>query len=190
MTRIITTKTRLLKIIQEKSVLRDGTYRLSSGNDTNIFFDMKTTMMSPEGANLIASLLLEYLKDEDIQGIGGIVVGAVPIVSVVCAMSFGTTRPLDGFFVRNDAKGHGTNRLIDGNIHRGMRAILVDDVTTTGSSVLRAARVARDSGCIIHKVISIVDRCQGATQALKDEGISLISIFSLTDFDSSIQEIK
>ncbi|MGH7070924.1 MAG: orotate phosphoribosyltransferase [Acetobacteraceae bacterium] len=125
------------------------------------------------------------LKDEDVQGIGGMVMGAVPIVSVVCAKSFGTTRPLGGFFVRKEAKGHGTNRLIDGNIHRGMRVILVDDVTTTGSSVLRAVRAARDSGCIVHKVISVVDRCQGAGQALEDEGVPLISIFSLADFDSS-----
>lgn len=155
-------------------MLRGGTYRLSSGKDTNVFFDMKTTMLDPEGANLIATLLLECLKDEDVQGIGGMVMGAVPIVSVVCAKSFGTTRPLGGFFVRKEAKGHGTNRLIDGNIHRGMRVILVDDVTTTGSSVLRAVRAARDSGCIVHKVISVVDRCQGAGQALEDEGVPLI----------------
>lgn len=178
-------KHRLFEIIQQKSVLRGGTYRLSSGKETNVFFDMKTTMLDPEGANLIASLLLEYLKDEDVQGIGGMVMGAVPIVSVVCAKSFCTSRPVGGFFVRKEAKGHGTNKLIDGNIPRGMRVILIDDVTTTGSSVLGAVRAARDSGCRVDKVISVLDRCQGAKQALRDEGISLVSIFSLNDFDPS-----
>lgn len=170
---------RLREIIARES-FRQGSFRLSSGKLSRFFFDMKKTMLHPEGANLIADAILDKLED-DVDGIGGLVMGAVPIVAVVCAKSY-QRRPIKAFFVRKEAKDHGTGEQIDGYAEKGTRVVLVDDVTTTGGSVLMAVKAARQRGCAVDTVITVVDRCEGAEAALDAEGIRLIPLFKRTDF--------
>lgn len=174
---------RLLDIIKEKSLLKGREFVLSSGRSSNYYFIMKTTTMDPEGSNLVADLILEHLKNKEIEAIGGVVMGAVPIVSVVCAKSFGLDQHVSGFFVRNEAKGHGTKEMVDGRLEAGMKVVVVDDVTTTGSSVLKAVEAAREAGCTVDTVITIVDREEGAVETLKEAGITLVSLFTRIDFD-------
>src|SRR3546814_11554642 len=101
---------------------------------------MKKSMLDPEGANLIADLILDHLAQDKVEYIGGLVMGSVPIVSVVCAKShFPPHHPLRAFFVRKEAKQHGTQKLIDGHLEDYSNVVLFDDVTTTGGSEIGRA---------------------------------------------------
>jgi orotate phosphoribosyltransferase len=111
------------------------------------------------------------------------VMGAVPIVSVVSARSYYTDHRIPAFFVRKELKGHGTNKLIEGYLKPGTKVMFVDDVTTTGGSVMRAIQAARNIGCHVDKVITVVDRLEGAKENLAREGIELIPLFTRRDFE-------
>lgn len=173
---------RLLGIIKEKSLLEGKDFLLASGQSSSYFFDMKKTMMDPEGSNLIASAILELLEGDTVDAIGGQEVGAIPIVSVVCAKSFLAGNPVPAFFVRKKAKGHGTDKLIDGNLESGMHVVLVEDVTTTGGSVMNAVNAVRGANCTVDKIITVVDRQAGAAENLKKHGLALVSLYSSSDF--------
>ena len=174
---------RLRVIIDDKSLLKGG-FKLSSGQQTDYFFNMKMTMLDPEGSNLIADAILDLLQDEQNLGsLGGMALGAVPIVAVVCSKSHLRGAPVQVFFVRNDPKQHGTRQQIEGYITQGSRVILVDDVTTTGGSVMKAVRAARDVGCKVDTVITVVDRLEGAKENLAKEGIRLVPLYTRRDFE-------
>src|SRR5512143_3965958 len=129
-----TARQRLRNIIRARSLLTGGAFTLASGRESSIFFDMKRTMFDPEGANLIAEAVLDRIGETPVEAVGGLVIGAVPIIAVVCAKSLERSRPLQGFFVRKETKHHGTAKLIDGNLSRGARVAILEDVTTTGGS--------------------------------------------------------
>ncbi|MGA7262532.1 MAG: hypothetical protein WBX30_16775, partial [Stellaceae bacterium] len=118
---------RLIGIIRQQSLLHNRDFVLASGRSSNFFFDMKRTMFDPEGAALLADLLFEAIKAEDVEYIGGLETGAIPIVTAVCARSW-PEKPLKGFFVRKENKGHGTDQRIDGLLQRGSKVILFEDV--------------------------------------------------------------
>jgi orotate phosphoribosyltransferase len=105
---------RLHQLIATRSLRKDREFTLSSGRTSNYFFDIKKTVLHPEGGNLIADAVLQRLQGEDVQAIGGLVQGAVPIVSIVSAKSFQTGQHILGFFVRKEPKGYGTNQVIEG----------------------------------------------------------------------------
>lgn len=176
-------RARLREIIAEKS-FREGEFTLSSGKKSDVFFNMKPTMLDPEGLNLMADQVLEKLEGHDAEYIGGLLVGAAPVLLSVVQKSFRTRRELKGFWVRNERKAHGMQQKIDGDPKKGDRIIVVDDVTTTGGSVLKAVDAMRERGCIVVCVLTIVDRCEGAVESLKEQGCDLISIFDRYDFTS------
>lgn len=175
-------KRRLLEIIKRRSLLTEGgPFKLASGAMSDYYLDIKPTAFDPEGAALIGEIIVEMLADEPgAEAIGGLELGAVPIVAAVCAHSFGV-RPINGFVVRKENKGHGTDKKIDGNFKDGSRVVLVEDVTTKGGSVMQAVRAVRARGATVDTVITIVDRLEGATDALKQEGIRLRPIFTTRD---------
>jgi len=179
-------KARLVRIIAERSLMRQVDLALAAGGRTNFYFDMKPTAFHPEGAGLIAELIVEALAGEDVDLVGGLEMGAVPIVACVCQRSQ-QSRPIAGFFVRKEAKDHGTRRLIEGlprdQSIAGKRAVLIEDVTTTGSSVLAAVRAAREAGCEVRKVITVVDRLEGAADNLRRHGIELVALATAEDFE-------
>ena len=172
---------RLLALIRDKSLLKQGDFQLASGRSSNYFFDMKKTVFDPEGAALVADLLFEQIRGEDVDCIGGLETGAIPIVAALCQRSW-PEKPIKGFFVRKTGKGHGTDRLIDGYCEKGARAILFEDVTTTGASVMQAAKEARAAGCAIVKIVTIVDRLEGAHQNLAAQGLRFEALFTRADF--------
>jgi orotate phosphoribosyltransferase len=175
-------RARLWDLINTKSLQR-GDFVLSSGEKSKYFFDMKATMLDPEGANLIAQMILEEPEVAQASAIGGLEMGAVPLVSVVCALSFATNKPIPAFFVRKKQKEHGTKALIEGNLKNGQHVVLVDDVTTFGNSVFKAIDAVRERGCDVNAVITVVDRMQGAEAKLAKEGIRLIPLFTRRDFE-------
>jgi orotate phosphoribosyltransferase len=175
-------KERLLRIIKEKSFLtKGGPFKLASGAMSDYYLDMKPTMFSPEGLSLIADIVFSLLRhDPDVDSIGGLELGAVPIICAVSVRSH-QERPIDGFVVRKEKKGHGTDRKIDGNFRPGTNVVLFEDVTTRGGSVMQAVHAVRAQGATVKKVITIVDRLEGAAENLSREGIALVSVFTTKD---------
>jgi len=170
-------KARLLEIIKAKSLLL-GQFKLVSGAVSNYYLDMKPTMFDPEGAHLVAELVFDLIKDErDVEAIGGLELGAVPIIVAVCARSW-HGRPVAGFVVRKEIKDHGTEQKIDGNFKPDSTVILFDDVTTKGGSVMRAVRAVRGRGARVAKIITLVDRLEGAVEILEKEGIELVALYT------------
>lgn len=173
-------RNRLKEIISERSV-ETGDFQLAAGGKSNVFFDMKMTLLDPEGINLAADIILDMLEDEHVDAIGGLIIGACPIVDAVCLKSYGR-RGIRGFYVRKEPKKTGTRKMIEGPVDPGTRVVMVDDVTTTGASVLRAIKEIQRVGCTVLKVVTIVDRLEGAKKILADEGIELVAIFDKNDF--------
>jgi len=172
---------RLIAIIRRQSLLQNRDFVLASGRSSKFFFDMKRTMFDPEGAALLADLLFAAIKGDDVEYIGGLETGAIPIVAALCARSW-PEKPLKGFFVRKENKGHGTDQRIDGLLQRGSNVILFEDVTTTGGSAMQAVNQTCQVGCTILKVISIVDRLEGAAETFRSAGIKFDSLFTWRDF--------
>jgi len=172
---------RLIAIIRRQSLLQNRDFVLASGRSSKFFFDMKRTMFDPEGAALLADLLFAAIKGDDVEYIGGLETGAIPIVAALCARSW-PEKPLKGFFVRKENKGHGTDQRIDGLLQRGSKVILFEDVTTTGGSAMQAANQARQLDCTVLKVVSVVDRLEGAEENFRAAGIKLDSLFTWRDF--------
>jgi orotate phosphoribosyltransferase len=174
-------KQKLQAIISRASLLRDGEFRLTSGGSSNFFFDLKRTMLDPEGASLLADLLFDRIKSEQVDCIGGMETGAIPIVATVCMRSW-PEKPIKGFFIRKEAKGHGTDQRVDGLLESGSRVILVEDVTTTGGSAMRAVDQVRQAQCTVVKVVSVVDRLEGAEDNFRRAGIRFEALFDRRDF--------
>jgi len=172
---------RLIAIVRQQSLLQNRDFVLASGRASNFFFDMKKTMFDPEGGALLADLLFDAVRAEDFEYLGGLETGAIPIVAALCARSW-PEKPIKGFFVRKENKGHGTDQRIDGLLERGSKVILVEDVTTTGGSVMQAVEQARQFDCVIVKVVSVVDRLEGAPENFRAAGIKFESVFTWRDF--------
>jgi orotate phosphoribosyltransferase len=179
------TRRRLVEIITDKSLLSSTEIKLTSGKDSSFYFDMKPTLFDPEAAGLIADLILEALREQQVDFIGGMEIGAVPIVACVAERSF-PERPLQGFFVRKQIKAHGTKRRIEGlpeDALRGKKVVLVEDVTTTGGSVLKAVEAARGEGAQVDTVVTVVDRLEGAEAGLEAHDLRLIALLTAADFE-------
>ncbi|MDP6708344.1 MAG: orotate phosphoribosyltransferase [Alphaproteobacteria bacterium] len=176
---------RLVDIISRKSLLSGAEIQLTSGRSSSFYFDMKPTLFDPEAAGIIADLILEALAGRETDFIGGMEMGAVPIVACVAERSF-PDRPVEGFFVRKQAKGHGTKRLVEGipeGALAGKRVVLVEDVTTTGGSVLKAVEAARGEGARVDTVVTVVDRLEGAEAGLAAHDLALVSLLTAKDFE-------
>jgi len=173
---------RLREIVREISVI-EGEITLSSGETSQFYFDMRRTACDPEGSNLIADLILNALTEDEVDFIGGLEVGAVPIVACVSQRSFQVGHPTPAFYVRKTPKEHGRKKLIEGQISQGSRVVIVDDVTTSGGSALKAVEAAREFGCTVVKVITVVDRLEGAAEAFAAEGCPFVALLSADEFD-------
>lgn len=175
-------KQRLLEIIKRQSLLtKGGPFKLASGAMSDYYLDLKPTMFDPHGAALIGDIINSMLaEDRDVDAIGGLELGAVPIVAAVSALS-SRARPIKSFVVRKENKGHGTDKKIDGNFTPNTTVVLIEDVTTRGGSVMQAVRAVREKGATVKRIITIVDRLEGAAENLKKEGIALEAIFTTRD---------
>ena len=164
---MISERERLAELLREHSLMF-GDFTLVSGKKSNYYFDSKKTTLLPEGAYLVAKEILRTIRENGIQAdaIGGLTLGADPIVCPVAALSHMEGPPLRAFIVRKEAKGHGTGRKIEGNLEDGCRVVVVDDVVTTAGSTLKAIEAAEQAGLVIAAVICLVDREDGGTEKL------------------------
>lgn len=172
---------RLRRIIEAKSLMRGGEFTLASGRQSSFFFNMKQTMLDPEGADLLADAVLDVLEREGARNVGGLEMGAVPLVAAVCVKSHGRY-PVNAFYVRKQQKDHGARQRIDGHLDPEADTIVVEDVTTTGGSALQAVEAVRERGARVATVLTIVDRLEGARETLKAHGLELVALYTREDF--------
>jgi orotate phosphoribosyltransferase len=175
--------TRLHQIIDEMS-LGIGDYILSSGKHSKYHFELRKTTMLGEGMRLIAQVVLEYMRREGLRCVGGKVQGAVPIATAVCFQGELESYPVQAFFVRGEEKKHGRGELVDGYVSDKDGILLVDDVATSGGSILDAVKGLHKAypGTTPRRALVIVDRQQGAEAILATKGIKLVSLFNRQDF--------
>lgn len=179
----LATRNRAFEIIRTKSFKR-GKFVLASGKESNFYLDMKPSMFDPEGANLLSELVLDRIESLDADYIGGLEMGAVPLVTAVSMLSFlRGKRQLPGFFVRKEVKGHGTKKKIDAvSDLNGKKVVILEDVTTTGGSALQAVEAVRGAGGDVLLVLSIVDREDGAEKLYAEKNIPFSSLFRVAEF--------
>ena len=177
-------KRQLRDIIAAKSLTRGGDFKLASGVTSAYYFNMKPSVMDPDGARLTGELILEAVTGIEFDCVGGMALGAVPIVTSVAQTSAGSARPLPGFMVRKEVKERGTEKQVEGNLVPGGNVLIVEDVTTTGGSAMQAVEaVKREGDGKVSVVVTVVDRLEGAEEAFAKEGIRLISILTREDFE-------
>lgn len=157
-------------------------FRLASGLKSNYYFDLKPVLLDPIGINLICNLVLDGIDGLDVECVGGMEVGAIPIVTGLCLTTSLCDKPIYGFYVRKKPKDRGTNNLIEGNLKPNSNILVVEDVTTTGSSALKVVEITQSFGCSVVKVISIVDRQMGAKERFDSLGIEFESLLTRSDF--------
>lgn len=173
----------LLELILEVSFERRKVV-LASGRESDFYLDLRQTLMRPQGVALAGQLVLEKLKDgPSVEAVGGMAVGAVPLVSAVlgAAARDDHMSGLLGFFVRKEAKSHGLGRQVEGAFRSGMPVALLEDTTTTGGSTLQAAELVKEAGGDVRRVICLVDRGEGAQEAFAAAGYELESVFGRDD---------
>jgi orotate phosphoribosyltransferase len=180
----------LLEILKEKSV-RWGTFTLTSGKTSDFYVDCRQTALHSRGGSLIGMLMYDKIRQFqkkngiDIKGVAGLTLGADPIVSATSVMSNYFDDEVHGLIVRKEPKGHGTGNYIEGreNVPKGSMIAVVDDVATTGGSLLKTIERVEADGYIVSIVIVVVDRDEGAKEVLAARGYSLEAIFKRKDFE-------
>ena len=184
-----TKKDALLKVLFHASFKR-GKFKLSSGRESDFYLDAKQTTLVGEGSLLVAEMLLDEVVNADIDAIGGLTIGADPIIGSVLTISAVKAYPLRGFIVRKEVKEHGTQRLIEGPIKKGDRVIIVEDVITTGASAYKAVKAVEDVSCKVVKVIPLVDRDEGGRGFFEEKGYDycpLITMEEIVTFEKALQ---
>ncbi len=179
-------KDQLIDIIKRRSFSTGKDMKLASGRSSNFYFNMKPTMMDPEGAWLISELILGAIEGMGIDYVGGLEMGAVPIASAVTAISYERENPVKAFFIRKKTKEHGTQKLIEGLTDEesldGKNVVIVEDVTTTGGSSLLAVEAVRAQGARVACVLTIVDREEGASETYHSAGVPFMALLNASDF--------
>lgn len=173
-----------LRSLVQKRSFEFGDFVLTSGKRSSYYFDGKQVTLCPEGAWLLARIILHKIKGLGVDAVGGITIGADPIVGALAAVSyFYGHRDLKLFIVRKTPKTHGKGRAIEGPaLLPGDRAVVVDDVITTGGSIIEAIEAVRGAGCQVVKVIALVDRREGGTERIAAMGIDVDPVFDINHF--------
>ncbi|MDZ4695954.1 MAG: orotate phosphoribosyltransferase [Deltaproteobacteria bacterium] len=175
---------RLLEIFRRFSY-EEREVTLASGAKSNFYFDSKQSVLSAEGHFLVGWLFGRLLADKapEVQAVGGLTMGADPLASATSTLSYLSGRNLRAFYVRKEAKGHGTGQWIEGGkqVPAGMKVAIVEDVVTTGGSALKAIERARLHGLDVRIILGLVDREEGGREVLEKEA-PLVTLFKKSDF--------
>ncbi len=170
----------LLEIIRRDAV-RFGKFILASGKESDLYVDLRKVTLQPRSALLIGSIIFELIKDRPVDAVGGMSIGADPIAMAASLVAYQNGREIVAFLVRKEKKEHGTKNLVEGPIRPGLRAVIVEDVITTGSSTIAAIRNAEEVGLKVELVIGILDRMEGGKPAIESLGYEVRTIFTRED---------
>lgn len=172
---------RFMELVKERGLLR-GDFTLASGAKASYFLDLKMVTLCPEGAELTGRLVYELLMDAGVDAVGGLTLGADPIVTAVAVISHLEGNPIPAFIERGETKDHGTRKSIEGYLPRkGARVAIVEDVVTRGGATLKAIELAEAAGCKVAKVVALVDRHQGGSDELRRRGYDFTAILHADD---------
>ena len=174
-----TYKASLLKLLKELAYKR-GQFTLSSGQESEHYINCKPVTLSCEGNALLSTLMVKKL-DEDCRAVGGLTLGGDPLVVGVAQRAFYRGGHIDALIVRKNPKGYGTKEVIEGpKPEKGSIVTVLEDVTTTGGSAMKAVNVLRDAGYVVNRVVAIVDRMDDHS-IWEDNNIEFKSLFTLQD---------
>ena len=174
----------LLNFLKEKAIIH-GEMTLASGRKASFYIDGKQVTLDPQGIFLTAKVILGMLHGTNADAIGGPTLGADPIAAAVSLLSSQSGHPLKAFIVRKQSKEHGTQKMIEGPaLQAGDRVVMVEDVVTTGGSVLKAIQEVEKLNAKVIKVVCLVDRNEGAAQTLG--AYNYTPIFTLQDLGLSV----
>ncbi|MCP4651815.1 MAG: orotate phosphoribosyltransferase [Candidatus Omnitrophica bacterium] len=175
-------KKELLKILKKDAFFKKR-IKLSSGKMSNYYVDVRRVSLTPEGVYLISSLIWRAIKNDKIDAVGGPTLGADPIIGGVCMVARRTRKDLKGFLIRKTPKKHGSQKLIEGReLRKGSRVVVIDDVATSGSSLIKSIEILQAQKIKIVKAVTVIDREEGATQNLEKLKCPLVSLFTKSDF--------
>jgi orotate phosphoribosyltransferase len=178
-------RARLADIIRARSFGR-GEITLASGRKSDFYFNLKPTMLDPEGAALLAELTFDALQDDKLDYVGGLEMGAVPLAGAIAQLSWLKNHPIAAFFVRKKPKEHGARLSVEGLAKgeslKGKRVVIVEDVTTTGGSAIKALEAVRDAGAEVVLVYTMVDREEGAAENFASAGVPFRSLYRASEF--------
>jgi orotate phosphoribosyltransferase len=176
---------RLLQIIAKTSFRQreKPVFHLASGIDSKYYVDCKQALSFPEARGLIAEMILERISADAIDAVGGLEIGAYPIATTLSDKVYAQMhRNIRVFVVRKEPKKHGIHDLIAGSVEPNERALIVDDVITSGSSAIQAIKTAREAGLRVNQVIAIVDRQESNGRAnIEAMGVHFDALFTLRD---------
>jgi orotate phosphoribosyltransferase len=172
----------LLELLREKSFRYspDKPFKLVSGRESPYYIDCRPTTHNAQGLALVGEIFYGMLTDLKVEAVGGLTMGADPIAHATALTSFLKGRPINAFSVRQKPKEHGTGGLLVGDVTPGDRAVVVEDVVTTGGSVLRAVAAAREFGLTVVKVLILVDRQEGGLEAVARE-VQAAAVFTIAE---------
>jgi orotate phosphoribosyltransferase len=179
-------KLKLRNLLLERS-FKLGEFVLSSGRPSEYYVDCRTSTLHPAGAVLIVELMRPILTELRAEQVGGLTLGADPIVA---AISYASGLPAGGaaipaFIVRKEAKSHGRGKQIEGCFEAGKRTVIVEDVITTGESALKAVAASKEAGATVVGVIAVVDREEGGREAIEQEGLPVRSLFTASELKAA-----
>jgi orotate phosphoribosyltransferase len=178
-------RARLFEIIRDRS-FGYGEITLASGRKSNFYFNLKPTMCDPEGAALLAELTYDALRDDNLDYVGGLEMGAVPLAGALAQLSWLKNHPIAAFFVRKKPKEHGARLAVEGLARgetlEGKRIVIVEDVTTTGGSAVKALEAVREAGGEVVLVYTMVDRDEGAAETFAKAGVAFRSLYKAGEF--------
>lgn len=168
----------LLHLLATRSARR-GQFTLASGRHSTLYIDARLTTMSPQGLVLIGTLAFARIRQIwTADSVGGLTLGADPISYAISYTSAVSDTPLRAFTVRKEAKAHGTGKLIEGPFQKGDRTIVIEDVITTGGSILKAMAAVQSAGGLVAGVLALVDREEGGREVIEATGVSVVSLVS------------
>jgi orotate phosphoribosyltransferase len=175
-------RSELFRLLKTRA-FSQGKFILSSGKESNFYLDARLVTLSAAGAYLTARIMLDMIKDENIAAIGGPTLGADPMVGAIASLSHQENRPVNTFIIRKQPKAHGKQQQVEGPLLKeGDRVVIIDDVATTGKALVEAIIVLQKLKVKIIKAICVIDRGEGAIEALAKYQVSLKSIFTIADF--------
>ncbi len=177
-----TLRQRLLDILLRQSVIRKRV-TLASGRESDFYVDCRMTSLSGAGVVLSAQLMYPLMSDCDL--VGGMTMGADPFLGAILYEASRAGRAMDAFIVRKEAKGHGMQKRVEGPVRSGARAAVIEDVVTSGGSMLQAVDAAREAGLTVVRAVCLFDRGEGGREALKARGLDLAALFSMQDLEAA-----
>ena len=175
-------KSELFRLLKTQAFSK-GKFILSSGKESDFYLDARIVTLSAPGAYLTARIMLDMIKEDHVDAIGGPTLGADPMVGAVASLSYQDGRPINTFIIRKQPKAHGKQQQVEGPLLKELGSVvIIDDVATTGKAFVESIEVLQKLNIKIKKAICVIDRGEGASEALAKYGVPLKSIFTISEF--------